>query len=134
MIRTEEIRRLSPEILAALTENSRRECEGFDGELPGTVYAIYDDNELLLVLGVERVGLLLPAQLMLLVGTAYGPRYAKQSYRMVRALAHQYNGLRTLVSAGFVKGCRFAEFFGFKARPKPIKFNGKSYFLYEVYP
>lgn len=134
MIRTEQIITLTDAMRAALTETSRRECEAFEGEIPGVVYAIYDDEELLLILGVERVGMLMPGSLMLLVGRAYGPRYARQSYRVVQSLVRQFGGLATLVSAGFPRGCRFAEFFGFVARKDLVKINNKSYFVYEVYP
>lgn len=134
MIRSEEIKALTGKQIRALSHHSILEYTAHRRELEGVTYAVYDDDSLLLVLNIVRRSLLMPAELYLLVGKAYGPKYAKKSKQVLDSLIYKYGGLYTLINTEFNKGCRFAKFFGFRPRGPYVHYAGETYQLYEVYP
>lgn len=121
---------------AALTENSQYELS-----LPGAyvseeteVEVFYDDDKLLLaVVVVPPKSFLQPAEIFLLVGKAFSPRYIRQTAIGLRKIADNFCGLRTCVNVDFRRGCRFAEFLGFRSRGEPFEHAGHRFQLYEVY-
>lgn len=136
MIRAEQLQLLEidPELL---TEHSRRELASagdWNGMAEAPVMAFYDDDKFLLAVNVQRQSNFLePAHIFLLVGQAFSARYARQAKTFIRETANRFLGLRTVVNVDFRRGCRFAEFLGFRSRGEPFEFAGRRFQLYEVF-
>ena len=121
-----------------LTENSVRELAeagGASGLVGTTTTLVYDDDKFLLAFSIRQgTGLFRPAEIFLIVGKAYGPRYLRRTKRLLGHLVERAHGLVTLINVDFHKGCRFAEFLGFRPRGEPFDYLGHRFQLYEVYP
>lgn len=135
MIRSEEITAISPEIVEQLTPHSRAQLnKAMDRNLAkDQVYAVYDGEKLLMVLGLKKEGMMAPAQIWVLLTATFGPRYAKLAKQVVRSFIRRYGGLYTAINVAHNPACRFAEFFGFRPRGPVVDCDGDKYQLYEVY-
>lgn len=135
MIRADEIKCLTPEMVAELTPQAVLEYSASRREFANEqVYAVWDDDKLLMIVGINKRGMLAPAEIWLLLGKAYGPKYAKLSKRVVQGWAWKYGGLYTVVNIDLSLACRFARFIGFKPKNSFHSHAGETYQLYEVHP
>lgn len=138
MIRTEQVTGAPTFPLDELTDHSRKDLE-VAGDLSGLAGApattfFYDDDKFLLAFTLRRPkNFLEPAEIYLVVGKAYGPKYARITRRMLKEMAARFIGLRTIIDVGFRPGCRFAEFLGFRPRGEPFELINRRFQIYEVY-
>lgn len=123
---------------AELTENSAREYSeagGYNGLRDTDTTLAFDDDKFLVAYSIRSAkSFVMPAEIFLLVGKAYTPKYARATRELLRMLARREHGLATLINVGFRRGCRFAEFLGFRPRGPIIDHAGHQFQLYEVYP
>lgn len=119
-----------------LTEHSRRELAeagGFNGMAAGAT-AVYDDDKFLLAFTINKPkNFLEPGEIFLLVGREFSARYVRQAKAFIQETAAQFCGLRTCVNVDFRRGCRFAEFLGFRSRGEPFNHAGHRFQIYEVF-
>jgi hypothetical protein len=137
MIRTEMTTEVPQFDTAVLVEHSQRELE-MAGDLNGLrgspTVLVYDDDKFLLAFNVQKgKNFLQPAEIFLVVGKAYSARYARNTKHVFDQMKTYHNGFITLVDVTFGRGCRFAEFLGFRPKGKPFDYANRRFQMYEVY-
>lgn len=140
MIRSEQVKTLSPLVIAALAPYSAREFSEatmWVEKILATssdIRVFYDNDRPLLVVGIIKTSLTGTPYLWFLLCEGFGPRHMRLARQWMRETVRKHFGLQTQIEDEFTTGVRFAEFFGFRKTSIVNQILDRKYHVYEALP